>query len=136
VSESERKGGALRKNAKDLQSGFYVRGVDGVRANFAQWPRARIIEGAIPETLERVTARQVAYLHLDMNCAPPEIAALAHFWDRLVEGAPVLLDDYAYLGYTSQKLAMDDFARAHGVTVCSLPTGQGLIVKPNFADRT
>jgi hypothetical protein len=132
MSERERKGGALQKNARDLQSGFYVRGVDGVRANFAQWPRAHIIEGAIPETLERVRARQVAYLHLDMNCAPPEIAALAHFWDRLVEGAPVLLDDYAYLGYTSQKLAMDDFARARGVTVCSLPTGQGLIVKPTL----
>ncbi len=130
LSDRERKGGALRKNAEKLESGFYVRGVDGVRANFAQWPRARIVEGTIPETLEQVTARQIAYLHLDMNCAPPEVAALAHFWERLVGGAPVLLDDYAYLGYTPQKLAMDEFARARGVTVCSLPTGQGLIIKP------
>ena len=132
ISDSERKDGALQKNAENLRSGFYVRQVDGVRANFAQWPRARIVEGAIPETLERVTARKVAYLHLDMNCAPPEVAALAHFWDRLVAGAPVLLDDYAYLGYTAQKLAMDEFARARGVTVCSLPTGQGLIIKPTL----
>jgi hypothetical protein len=101
-----------------------------VRANFAQWPRARIVEGAIPETLGQVTARQVAYLHLDMNCAPPEVAALTYFWERLVAGAPVLLDDYAYRGYTPQKLAMDDFAHAHGVAVCALPTGQGLLMKP------
>jgi Macrocin-O-methyltransferase (TylF) len=130
VSDSERKDGALRKNTGNLLSGFYTAAVDEVRANFAQWPRARIVEGAVPETLDRVASHQVAYLHLDMNCAPPEIAALAHFWERLVPGAPVLLDDYAYVGYTPQKLAMDEFAQARGVTVCSLPTGQGLILKP------
>jgi len=130
VSEDERRGGAMQKNAENLQSGFYVRGVDGVRANFAEWPRARIVEGAIPETLEQVRPARVAYLHLDMNCAPPEVAALEHFWNRLVVGAPVLLDDYAYLGFTPQRLAMDDFAQQHAVAVCSLPTGQGLIMKP------
>ena len=132
VSERERKTGALRKNAVDLLSGFYITGADSVRANFSQWPRARIIEGAIPGTLEQVTARQIAYLHLDMNCAAPEIAALEYFWERLAAGAPVLLDDYAYIGYTAQRLAMDEFAQAHGVTVCSLPTGQGLIIKPTL----
>lgn len=133
TSNSELKAGALQKNAENLRSGFYVAQVDEVRANFAQWPRARIVEGAIPETLEQVTAKHIAYLHIDMNCAPPEVAALAYFWERLVGGAPVLLDDYAYLGYTEQKLAMDEFARAHGVTVCSLPTGQGLIIKPTLS---
>jgi hypothetical protein len=135
VLDSERRGGVLRKNAEDLHSGFYVRGVDEVRANFAQWSRARIVEGAVPETLVQVSATRVAYLHLDMNSAPPEVAALGYFWDRLVAGAPVLLDDYAYLGYTPQKLAMDDFAHAHGVTVCSLPTGQGLIIRPPTLGR-
>ncbi|HWX81934.1 MAG TPA: TylF/MycF/NovP-related O-methyltransferase [Steroidobacteraceae bacterium] len=130
TSNAERKAGALQKNAENLRSGFYVARVDEVRANFAQWPRARIVVGAIPETLEQVTAKRIAYLHIDMNCAPPEVAALEYFWERLVAGAPVLLDDYAYLGYNEQKLAMDDFAQGHGVTVCSLPTGQGLIIKP------
>lgn len=135
VSESERQGGALNKNANNLKSGFYVKSVENVRANFAEWPRARVVQGAIPETLNQVTASRIAYLHLDMNCAPPEIAALEYFWNQLAPGAPVLLDDYAYLGYTPQKLAMDAFAYAHGVTVCSLPTGQGLILKPADATR-
>jgi Macrocin-O-methyltransferase (TylF) len=130
VSETERETGALRKNAENLRSGFYVRGVEEVSANFAEWPRSRIIKGPVPETLAQVTASRVAYLHLDMNSAPPETAALAYFWSRLVAGAPVLLDDYAYLGYTPQKVAMDEFAQAHGVSVCSLPTGQGLMIKP------
>jgi hypothetical protein len=130
VSERERASGALQKNVDNLESGFYVKGADSVRANFAQWPRARIVEGVVPSTLEEVATTRVAYLHIDMNCAPPEIAALEHFWELLAPGAPVLLDDYAYFGYEEQKHAMDDFARAHGVTVCSLPSGQGLIIKP------
>jgi hypothetical protein len=130
VSDADRKDGAIRKNTENLQSGFYTGAAASVRANFSQWPRAHIVEGAVPETLDRVKSRQVAYLHIDMNCAPPEVAALGYFWERLVDGAPVLLDDYAYLGYASQRLAMDDFARARGVTVCSLPTGQGLLIKP------
>jgi hypothetical protein len=133
VSDRERDVGAIQTNAENMRSGFYVDGADSVRANFAQWPRAQIIVGAIPETLAQVKAQRIAYLHLDMNCAPPEVAALTYFWDLLVAGAPVLLDDYAYLGYSQQKLAMDDFARGRGVSICSLPTGQGLLIKPTLA---
>jgi hypothetical protein len=131
VSDSERKGGALIKNEESLRSGFYTHHVESVRANFSEWPRARIVAGAVPATLQEVTAGQIAYLHIDMNCAAPEIAALEHFWDRIVAGAPILLDDYAYFGFTDQKRAVDAFARTRGVEVCSLPTGQGLMLKPN-----
>ena len=65
-----------------------------------------------------------------MNCSPPEIAALEFFWDRLVPGAFILLDDYAYYGHKSQKLAIDAATRSKKVDVASLPTGQGLLIKP------
>ncbi|EUA32977.1 methyltransferase domain protein [Mycobacterium xenopi 4042] len=35
--------------------------------------------GAVPETLGQVDARTVAFLHLDMNCAAPEVDALRFF---------------------------------------------------------
>jgi len=89
----------------------------------------RIIEGAIPETLDQVRAEKIAYLHIDLNCAAPEIAAITHFWDRLVTGAVVLLDDYAFFGYQNQKTAFDGFSRRMGVPIASLPTGQGLLLK-------
>jgi hypothetical protein len=60
----------------------------------------------------------------------PELAAIQFVWERLVPGAVVLLDDYAYYGYLSQKLAMDQFAQEKGVKILSLPTGQGLLLKP------
>lgn len=130
VSKEELRRGALERNRRELARGFYVSGPERARTNFSEWKNTRIIVGAIPETLSQVDAMRIAYLHLDMNNAPPEVAAAKHFWDRLLPGAIVLLDDYAYLGYETQKSAMDTFAGEKGVVICSLPTGQGLLLKP------
>ena len=130
MTRAEREGGALRRNREELASGFYVSGPERALANFAQWRNARVVVGPIPDTLVQVTAARVAYLHIDMNHAPPEIAAIEHFWPRLVPGGIVLLDDYAYLGFEAQKQEMDDFAQRVGVAICSLPTGQGLLLRP------
>jgi hypothetical protein len=54
-------------------------------------------------------------------------------WDRLTPGAFVLLDDYAYNGYRSQKIGIDAFARSRRISVLWLPTGQELIVRPPSA---
>lgn len=102
---------------------------DDVVRTFARYPNVRIIRGPVPDTLPQVTAERVCYLSLDMNSAVAEVAALEYFWGRLVPGAIVLLDDYGFRDYAPQKHAMDAFAAEHGVSILSLPTGQGLIVK-------
>ena len=136
VSNEELASGVMEKSKAAIDSGFYVVGSQSVRANFSEWTNIRIIEGAIPETLPEVTARQIAFCHIDMNCSPPEVAALSCFWDRLVPGAMVLLDDYAYYGYQPSKDGMDRFAEEKGVMIASLPTGQGLLVKTRSPERT
>lgn len=130
ITDIELQTGALEKNQAALDWGMYANSADRVRANFAEWEHQRIIVGPVPDTLDQVDAQKVAYLHLDMNCAPPEIAALRFFWPRLVPGAFVLLDDYAQRGRDEQRLAMDEAARDLGVSICTLPTGQGLVIKP------
>jgi hypothetical protein len=130
VSEAELEAGALEKNQEHLTSGFYVSGVESVKENFSEWKNWRIIQGTIPDTLENVDALKIAYLHIDLNCSPPEVAALEFFWDRLVPGAFILLDDYAFHGYRPSKLGMDDFAQRYNLRIASLPTGQGLLLKP------
>jgi hypothetical protein len=127
ITAEERVGGILERN----RSEFYTTNVESVRRNFAEWMNLKIVAGAIPDTLAAVESERIAYLHLDMNCAPPEVAAFEHFWDRLVPGALVLLDDYAYKGFESQKLAMDGAARKVNLQILSLPTGQGLLLKPH-----
>lgn len=112
-----------------MNAGAYVTDMERVLENFAEWPSATIIRGAIPEVLTTTPIQHVAFLHIDMNCERPEEAALEFFWDRLSPGAVVLLDDYAYMGHTCQRMAIDRLARRLQSTVLALPTGQGLIIR-------
>jgi O-methyltransferase len=101
-----------------------------VVATFKSFENAHIIRGKIPDTLEQVQTNQICYLSIDMNCAEPEIAALRFFWRKMVPGAVVLLDDYAYSeSYRRQKDALDNLSKELRFEILSLPTGQGLIVK-------
>ncbi len=113
-----------------LDAGAYVTDLERVRANYAEWPGARVVKGAVPDVLPALEIERVAFLHIDMNCAYPERMALEYFWPRLSPGAIVLLDDYAYLGHERQTETMDEAAALFGVPILGLPTGQGLLMKP------
>lgn len=100
------------------------------RRNFAPFPRARLVRGLVPDTLRSVAIDRVSYLSIDMNIVQPELAAMEYFWDKLVPGAAVILDDYGWANYRQQQDAHDEFAKSKGVPILLLPTGQGLIIKP------
>jgi len=113
-----------------IHPGGYRPCYEDVTNTFSAIPGAQIVRGIVPDTLAQVTASELCYLSLDMNNAAPEIAAAEHFWDRLVSGGIIVLDDYGWAKQINQKIAFDDFADRRGVKVLALPTGQGLIVKP------
>ncbi len=131
LSEEEvrKKGSAGAQNERYHKAGVYAESVEAVRQNFSEWDRVKIIEGLVPDSLEEVDTGQLAYLHIDMNCASPEVVTLEHFWPMMTQGGVVLLDDYAYYGYELQKQALDRVAHAFGRDILSLPTGQGLLIK-------
>lgn len=126
---AEIRGGRHRLAEDTIAAGAYVTDLERVRKNFAEWPGAVIVQGVVPDILQRIPTAQIAFLHLDMNCALPERAALEFFWERLSPGAIVLLDDYAYGGYEQQATAIDTVADAMGADILSVPTGQGIIIK-------
>lgn len=109
---------------------IYEECYDLVCRNFAAFPRAHLVRGMVPGTLRTANIEKVCYLSIDMNIAEPEIAAMEYFWDRLVPGATVILDDYGWAGYELQQKEHDRFAASKGVPILLLPTGQGLIIKP------
>jgi hypothetical protein len=111
------------------ESGAYALDVESVRRNFAQWRGATVIQGRVPDTLVEVKAEKIAFLHLDMNCATPEIAAAEALWPRIVPGGMILLDDFAYKGFEPQYEAFQEFAKRHDQHILSLPTGQGLMIR-------
>ncbi len=48
-----------------------------------------------------------------------------------MDGALVLLDDYGFYNHIEQKKAFDIFAKKKNVEILTLPTGQGLLIKPH-----
>lgn len=119
----------LRVAQDAMDRGAYVTDLERIRANYAEWPNVEIVPGVVPDVLPALGIDQVAFLHIDMNCAYPERAALEYFWDRLSPGAVVLFDDYAYFGNDCLTRVIDSAAEALGAEVLSLPTGQGLIIR-------
>ncbi len=97
-------------------------------ARFAHLPNVEVVRGRVPDILDGHAPERVAFLHLDMNSAEAEAAALEFFFARLGEGAYVLLDDYGWLAHREQKLVADEFFGDHGYHVLELPTGQGLVI--------
>jgi hypothetical protein len=128
-SAAEIERGLVGKVSQSIAAGAYVTDLERIRRNYAEWDRVVLVQGAAPECCGRVDAEAVAFLHLDMNCAYPEVEALRFFWDRMSPGGIVLFDDYAYFGFDAQGNAIDDLARTLGAEVLALPTGQGMIVK-------
>jgi len=104
---------------------------DMAQRNFAPFPNAILVRGTVPETLSTVTIGRVAYLAIDVNIVYREVAAMEHFWDKLVPGGIVVFDDYGWLSHVLQKEALDAFAARKGVQILTLPTGQGLLIKPS-----
>lgn len=103
---------------------------DQVKETFSPF-NVKVIKGAVPETLPLVTSDKIAYLSVDMNCVQPEADTLEYFWDKMSPGGIIILDDYGYGNVTNhQKAAHDAFAASKGVQVLSLPTCQGIIIKP------
>ncbi|MCI5133595.1 MAG: class I SAM-dependent methyltransferase [Candidatus Electrothrix sp. AW2] len=118
------------EKARGIKEGGYEECFDAVSRTFSNYSNVELIKGSVPDTLQNVPSKKVAYLSIDMNCVEPEIAAAEFFWDKLSSGAVMVLDDYGWSRHISQKKAFDKFAQDRGVLVLPLPTGQGLIIKP------
>jgi len=123
---------------KELEAGIataaateYFDTYELVRATFAQYPNVVLIKGRVPDTLPLCPAERIAYLCLDMNAEKPERAAIEYFWERIVPGGMIVLDDYGFLPHALQRASLDEFARLHNTGIFTLPTGHGLLVKPH-----
>lgn len=96
---------------------------------FAAYPNVRILKGYLPQVLEEGAPEKIAYLHIDLNQAPAEIATLEALFDRVVPGGMIILDDYEMYFYRAQKTAEDSWFGARGYKVFPLPTSQGFVIK-------
>lgn len=123
ISESEISAGV------DSYLSTYTDVYDQVVETFAPF-NTRIIKGMVPDTLQQCDAATICYLSIDMNVVAPEIAAANYFWDKMVSGAVMIIDDYGFPAHIVQKKAFDQFAKEKQVPILYIPTGQAIIFKP------
>jgi hypothetical protein len=122
---------AERRTAEIFNKTHYSGDMLGrAKKKFSKFSNVQLVPGIIPNSIDNIEIDKIAYLSIDMNNAAAEIGAIRKLWDRLVPGAIVLLDDYAYgKEFMDQKRAWDIFALEKGVPILTTPTGQGMIIR-------
>ncbi len=95
---------------------------------FSKFPNCQLVRGLVPDTLTQAPEK-ISYLSVDMNNTYAEKAAIEFLWPRLTTGAIVVIDDYAWNGHKDQRHMWDAFAAKQGLSICNVPTGQGLLMK-------
>lgn len=114
--------------ADSRNTGIYHDVFEIAQRNFASFQNANLIRGVLPASLDMVSIDKIAYLSIDLNVAQYEKECIERVWDRLVPGATIVLDDYAFHGGQEQNAMWNEYARLHGQSILTMPTGQGVIV--------
>lgn len=96
---------------------------------FSKYPNVHVVKGVVPEILADVAPDEIALLHIDLNAAAAEVAALDYLYDRISDGGIILMDDYGRQENLLLHEALRDWWRNRGHSVLELPTGQGLVIK-------
>lgn len=104
---------------------------EDITKKFSKFDFVKIIKGSVPESFSMGFPDKVAFAHIDMNHPAPESGAMKVLLPKLSKGGVVILDDYGWWTYSAQKIALDPIIAENGLKVLELPTGQGVILKPN-----
>lgn len=107
--------------------GTYASSIEEVAQNFSEWQRVELIQGFLPETLAQGNIEKIAFLHVDLNHAPAEVAVVRALWSSIQRGGIMLLDDYAQV--QQQNDAMNQLAQELSFEILTTASGQGIVVK-------
>ncbi len=106
----------------------YSDGDDEVKEYFSRYSNIKIIKGLIPDALQQLPNLPIGFLHIDLNNADAENAALNYLADRLISGSILIFDDYGGPGGNDQAIIHEIFADNHNKELLVLPTGQAVII--------
>jgi hypothetical protein len=101
-----------------------------LRRNLAGCESVVVLPGWIPERFKDVADRQFRLVHVDVDLYQPTRDSLTFFYQRLVKGGVIVMDDYGFKTCPGATRAAQELAESQGVGVLHLATGQGVITKP------
>lgn len=116
------------ENSKTSPAAFaYSNGDEEVREYFSKYNNVIILKGFIPDILSELPRSPICFLHVDLNNAAAELAALEQLVSQFISGAIIIFDDYGGPGGEEQALCHEQFAKKYNKHLLILPTGQAII---------
>lgn len=106
----------------------YSDNVKEVKEYFKNYPSIKDIKGSILRVLSQIPERPIAFLHLDLNDAKAEDAALRQLQSRLMPGIIIVFNDYVGFEGSNRALVHEKFVNENRKDFLTLPTGQAVIV--------
>ena len=100
---------------------------DVVRLRFEQYINVKLIRGVVPDVLQEIRSKKIAFLSIDMNGSKPERLALEFFWPKLISGGIIYLDDFG--DFSELRKEVGEFLSDKSESLLYFPTGQALIIK-------
>lgn len=122
----------LFKSESSAAGSYSYLDIENTRNNLKKCAGEKFVfnKGYVPESFTSSrNPETLCWLHIDLNSAAPTLASLNFFWDRLLPGGLVLLDDFAYPGYEETKKHVEQWCATNSLDILHLPTGQGIIFK-------
>ena len=102
---------------------------ENVKKRMSKYNFVQIIPGLLPKTFKDNMPEKIAFAHLDLNSAETEISLLDMFFEKVVSGGVIILDDYGTMGYEEQYSEEKNFFNNLGYSVFEFPTGSGMVIK-------
>lgn len=100
-----------------------------VKERFIKYPNVKLVRGPVPEILQDVPVKKIAYLSIDMNGDIAERATLEKYYDKMVKGGIIYFDDYGFGMYAKLRATVDEFFSDKPETLLHFPGGNSIVIK-------
>jgi O-methyltransferase len=101
-----------------------------VQSVTAPFPFVELHRGWIPEVLAQYRPQAIRFVHIDVDMYEPTKGALEYFWDSLVAGGCIVIDDYNHSVFEGASRAVDEFLKDKTPRLFyQVPLGSAFIIK-------
>ena len=87
-----------------------------------------MVRGLVPDVLDKVDVKKIAYLGIDMNGHIPERLTLERYYERVVTGGVIYFDDYGW-EYPKLREVVEEFFLDKPESLLHFPSGNSIVVK-------
>lgn len=104
-------------------------GEDIVKENLKEFDFIEYKKGWIPARFKEVNEKKFSFVHIDVDMYQPILDSLNFFYEKMLPGGIIVLDDYGFTYFPGAKKATDEFMNDKNDFFIALSSGQAFIIK-------